>query len=84
VQREFEEFQKFYELREVQPRISVLGLWVQMRREILSNKENEIFFVSDSGEIEILINRDPQRQIEREEERALERRRGAMQGNQGP
>lgn len=78
VQREYEQFQRYLELREVQPRIALLGLWNQMRREILGNRQNEIFLVPEANEIEILINRDPQRQIELEEERTLQRQRGGQ------
>lgn len=73
LQQEFKEFTDYLKQREVQPRYTLLDLWVQMRAEILSNKQNEIFFVPDCDEIEILINRDPQRQIEAEEERARKR-----------
>jgi hypothetical protein len=45
-----------------------------MREAILSSKENEILFVPPFGEIEILINTDPNRAIEAEMERY--RRRG--------
>ncbi len=79
VRREYEQFQRYQELRAAQPRLAVLGLWVQMRREILSNEMNEIFFVPDADEIEILVNRDPQRQIRLEEQRALDRQRGGIQ-----
>lgn len=82
VHREYEQFQKYVELRKVQPRIAVLGLWVQMREEILSNRENEVFFVPVRNEIEIHVNRDPRRQIELEEERALKRQRGEYEPGQ--
>lgn len=78
VQREYEHFQKYVELRRVQPEIALLGLWVQMREEILSTRDNEIFFVPHAQEIEVLINRDPQRQLELEEERGRQRRRGPL------
>jgi regulator of protease activity HflC (stomatin/prohibitin superfamily) len=76
LRREYEEFVKYVEMRAARPRITLLGLWVQMREEILSNKNNEIFFVPASDDVQIVINRDPQRMIEREQEQALRRQRG--------
>lgn len=76
LRRDFELFTKRLQQRKAQPRITVLDLWVQMRNEVFSHKENEVFFVPDSDEIEILINRDPLRQRELEEERTLRRQRG--------
>lgn len=73
LQREFEEFSKFREQRQAQPRITELKLWADMRRVILGNRQNEIFFVPDSKEIEIHVKSDPQRRLELEEERALKR-----------
>ena len=76
LRREYENFSNYRDQYKAQPRITMLSLWVQMRREILSNRQNEIFFVPDSDDIEILINRDPQRQLELEEEAARQRRMG--------
>lgn len=73
---EFEEFTKWREQRQIQPRITELKLWVDMRRQILGNKLNEIFFVPDSKEIEIHVKSDPQRRLELEEEQALKRFKG--------
>ncbi len=82
IRREYEEFVKYLELRAAQPRIALLGLWVQMRQQILANPDNEIFFVpSDADEIEILINRDPMRAIERERQRVLQRRDEQIRGS---
>ncbi len=76
LRREYEQYRRYVELRKVQPRIAALGLWVAMRQEILGNRNNEVFFVPQANEIEILVNRDPQRAIERETEAALRRQRG--------
>jgi len=76
VQREYTEFVEYLKQRQVQPTVTLLGLWTQMRDEVLRRKENEIFFVPDSNEIEILVKSDRQRQIELEQERALKRQRG--------
>ncbi len=76
LRREYESFRNYRDQYKVQPRITMLSLWVQMRREILSNRQNEIFFVPSGDEIEILINRDPQRQLELEEEAARQKRMG--------
>ncbi len=76
LQREYEEFQKYLEQRAARPRITLLGLWNNMREQILSNRLNEVFFVPEGDEIEILVNRDPQRLIELEQERQLRRQRG--------
>lgn len=83
IQREHEQFQRYVELRRTQPRIAALGLWVRMREEILANKENEIFFVPASDEIEILITSDPERRRELEEERLRREREGPARGRPG-
>ncbi len=70
---QYDEFVNYVEQRAARPQITVLDLWVQMRQEILGNRENEVFFVPDSNEIEILVNRDVQRQRELEDERNLQR-----------
>jgi sulfur relay (sulfurtransferase) DsrF/TusC family protein len=44
-----------------------------MRDAILSSKENDIFFVPEAGEIEIITNRDPQKLIERDLQRYKQR-----------
>ena len=44
-----------------------------MRDAILSSQGNEIFFVPEAGEIEIITNRDLQRQIEADLKRYQER-----------
>lgn len=74
VRREFEDFTYQLEAYRKYPALTTMRLWQQMREVILSSKENEILFVPPFGEIEILINTDPNRAIEAEMERY--RRRG--------
>ncbi len=76
LRREYEEFTRYLEQRRIQPEITLLGLWVQMRREVLGHKQNEIIFLPEQEEIEIHVKSDPQRKAELEEERALKRQRG--------
>lgn len=73
LRREYDQFVRYLEQRAAQPRITVLGLWSRMRERIMSNMENEIFFVPNSDEIEILINRDMVRMRELEEQRTIQR-----------
>ena len=46
-----------------------LRLWLQMIEPVLTSKGNEIFFVPNSDEVEIIVNRDPRRLLEAERER---------------
>jgi modulator of FtsH protease HflK len=78
LRREYEEFIRYREQMRARPRITMLGLWVQMRQAVLGNKLNEIFFVPDTKEIEIHIKSDPQRKLELEEESALKRQTGGQ------
>jgi len=68
-------FTNYLEQRRARPAITLLNLWAQMREEVLGNRDNEIFFVPRTGEIEIHTNRDPQRALEREQE-AVKKRTG--------
>jgi len=74
VRREVEDFKYQLEAYRKHPKVTVMRLWTKMREAILSSKENEILFLPPVGEIEILINTDPNRAIEAEMERY--RRRG--------
>ena len=76
LRREYEEFTRYLEQHRIQPDITLLGLWVQMRRDVLGHKQNEVVFLPAQEEIEINIKSDPQRKAELEEERALKRQRG--------
>jgi membrane protease subunit HflK len=75
VRREFEDFTYQLEAYRKYPALTTMRLWQQMREAILSSKENEILFVPPFGEIEILINTDPNRAIEAEMERYRQRGR---------
>jgi len=81
LRREYEEFRWYLEQRAARPRITILGLWNQMRGAVLGTLANEIFFVPHwSDQIEILVNRDPERQRALDEQRTLERQRRQLQG----
>ncbi len=69
VAQEYDAFTHYLSAARQAPRLTLVRLWVRMRDAILSSKQNEIFAVPDSQEIEILTNRDPQRLIEAEMER---------------
>ena len=76
LRREYEEFEKWRDARTKQPRITLLGLWNEMRAEILGDPDVEINYVPhNANEIEILINRDQERLRKQEEERTLKRQR---------
>jgi membrane protease subunit HflK len=69
-QREYDHYLALREQRAARPVITELGLWVQMRRAILGNRLNEVFYVPDAREIEVHVKSDPQRKLELEEEAA--------------
>jgi len=73
---EYKEFSGYLEQRKSQPTIALLNLWIAMRNEILSNKQNEIVFVPAAKEIEIHVKSDAERRRELGEEEALKRQRG--------
>jgi hypothetical protein len=58
------------------PAVTSMRLWVQMRAAIMASKFNELFFIPDSGPIEIIVNRDEQKLIERDRERYQKSRFG--------
>ncbi len=72
VESEYQEFMKRRQEIAAQPRIALLSQWVQVRERILTSLANEIFFIPDSDEIEILINRDVVRKRQLEQQRVLE------------
>ena len=53
-----------------------MRLWVQMREAIMASKFNELFFIPDSGPLEIIVNRDEQKLIDRDRERFQKARGG--------
>ncbi|MBN2446582.1 MAG: hypothetical protein JXO22_07650, partial [Phycisphaerae bacterium] len=67
--REYEEFTYYLEQYRDNPQVTTIRLWVAMLRDVLGSKENELFFVPEGDEIEVIVNRDPQRAIEAEQER---------------
>jgi len=71
ISREYQEFRYWLEQYRRYPQATLVSLWAQMRRDVLDNKDNELFWVPDSDVIEILVNRDPNRAIEAERERLL-------------
>lgn len=73
VRREYEMFTNYRDLYRRYPELTAVRLWVRMREAILSSADNEIFFVPDAGEIEIITNRDIQRQIDADIRRYQER-----------
>jgi len=78
VRSEFKQFNDYLAQLKSQPRITLLNLWVAMRREILSNKENEILFVPATQDLEIHIKNDAERKRELAEEEALRRQRSGL------
>jgi regulator of protease activity HflC (stomatin/prohibitin superfamily) len=73
LRQEYETFVSYRDMYREYPEVTTVRLWVQMRDAILSSQENEIFFVPEAGEIEIITNRDQQRQIEADLKRYQER-----------
>ena len=66
VRQEYEMFSNYRDLYRRYPELTAVRLWVRMREAILSSSDNETFFVPDAGEIEIITNRDVQRQLQKE------------------
>lgn len=73
LQQEYELFVNYRDMYRKYPELTAVRLWVRMRDAILSSQENEVFFVPEAGEIEIITNRDLQRQIEADLKRYQER-----------
>ena len=69
VKKEFEVFTSWLEQHTRDPKLTRVLLWNAMRRAVLTNPENEVFFLPDSKSLEIIVNRDPDlarlREIER-------------------
>ena len=83
VQQEYQLFVDYRDTYRKYPELTAVRLWVRMRDAILSSGENEIFFVPDAGEIEIITNRDLQRQVERDIQRYRDRYRPGTGGAGG-
>jgi membrane protease subunit HflK len=73
LRQQYDEFANYLEQRKARPLITALDLWNKMRAVVLNNRANEVFVVPDSNVIEILVNRDPVLQKEREEEEIMRR-----------
>lgn len=73
LRQEYETFAEYRDMYLKYPEVTVVRLWVRMRDAILASGENEIFFVPEAGEIEIITNRDEQRRVEEELKRYKER-----------
>lgn len=61
LQREEDEFLRQLESYRRSPQVTALRLWVEMRSAIMSSSANEVFFLPKHGDLEVLINRDPER-----------------------
>ncbi len=79
VRREFESFRNWLDLYKKAPQVTALRLWVQLRDDILTSKQNEVFYLPDVNHLEIIVNRDVQKQIEAD----IERYRKRFQQNEG-
>ncbi|TWT45545.1 SPFH domain / Band 7 family protein [Phycisphaerae bacterium RAS1] len=64
VQREYEEFVNFRDQWRESGNITTLGLWNAMLRNVLGSPLNELFYIPASGPVDIVINRDPERQLD--------------------
>lgn len=73
IQEEYDWFVKYRDMYRKYPRVVAVREWARMRDAILSSGENEIFFVPDADEVEIITNRDLQRQIQADVKRYRER-----------
>jgi membrane protease subunit HflK len=69
INRQYQEYTEWLKQYRALPQATLVSLWSQMREQILTNKDNELFWLPDSNVIEILVNRDPNRAIEAERER---------------
>ena len=67
--REYEEFTNWLKQYREYPQATLIYLWTQMRQDVLNSKDNELFWVPNSDIIEILVNRDPYKALEAEQER---------------
>ncbi len=64
VQREYKLFVDYRNMFRQYPALTAVRLWIDMRKAILTSNDNEIFFVPKANELEIITNRDLQRQVE--------------------
>ncbi len=64
VQREYKLFVDYRNMFRQYPALTAVRLWIDMRKTVLTSNSNEIFFVPEANELEIITNRDLQRQVE--------------------
>lgn len=74
LEQEYTRFANWREQFQRQPQAVAAQLWTEMRAAVLDNLQNEVFYVTPGDMLEILINRDPERIIERERDRLRQRR----------
>jgi membrane protease subunit HflK len=77
VQREHEEFAQRLRQHRMFPTQTRVRLWAGMLDYVLGSKGNEIFWVPEADIVEILVNRDPIKALEAEQERYMEQMEGA-------
>ena len=70
INREYEEFVTYLEQYRQQPEVTTVRLWTSMLEAFMKKKQNEIFLVPRGHEVEIVVNRDPLKQLEMIEEQA--------------
>lgn len=75
--REYEEYRNYLEQYRKYPSLTRVGLWSRMWSEVVSSKDNEVFWVPADGTIEIVTNRDPHRVLEAEQGRYQKQLQGA-------
>ncbi len=73
VQQEYRLFVDYRDTYRKYPELTAVRLWVRMRDAILASEQNEVFFVPEASEIEIITNRDLQRRIEADLKRYQQR-----------
>jgi membrane protease subunit HflK len=79
ISREYEEFRNRLEQYRLYPQQTKIQLWTRMLSTVLGTRQNEVFWIPDTEVIEILVNRDPNREIELERERLMRDVMGQMQ-----
>jgi len=66
---EYDRFVSYRNAYRRQPKLTITRLWTEMREAILKSKRNEVFYIPDTDEIEIITNRDPAKALEADRER---------------
>ncbi|MCA9244357.1 MAG: hypothetical protein KDA32_10405, partial [Phycisphaerales bacterium] len=68
IRSEYEQFTKYLTLYERDPKATLLGLWTDMRGQVLGSVANEVFFVPRTDVLEIITNRDEAKRLRAENE----------------